>query len=50
MRFAGFECESQRLARPDEMRLPDYVIQASRAQRFSERWCGCAFAEKVIHG
>jgi hypothetical protein len=49
MRLARFEREPQRLARSEEVALPDDVVERARPQAFRERRGGLTLFEEVIH-
>ena len=41
VRLAGLECETQGLARSEQMRLTDDVVERARPQALCERYRGC---------
>ena len=43
------EREPQRLARPEEVALPDDLVERARPQPLGERRRGLALAEEIIH-
>ncbi len=47
MQLAGFECEAQRLARTQQMRLPDDIVYRLRAQPLGQRRGGRVRFEQV---
>src|SRR3954471_6204247 len=48
MRAARLECEAQRLARPEQMLLPDHLVEGLGPQPFRERRDGLGLAEQVL--
>ena len=46
MRFAGGECQTQRLARSEQVRLPCEVFQCARTEAVGQWSCGFSLLEQ----
>jgi hypothetical protein len=43
------ECQPQRLARPEQVRLPYQIIERARAQPFGKGGLRISFLKEIIH-
>ena len=49
MRLARLEGEPQRLARPEQVRLPHHLVERARPQRVGKGSLGLCSPEQVAH-